>query len=237
MKYAISDIHGCLLSFEALLDKIALSTSDELFLLGDYIDRGPSSKQVLDKILWLRENGYSVKILAGNHDYAMLDAKTDKSFFDDWYYGWGGKQTMESFGNPSLEKVDWKYWELISEMDIVLEVDEYILVHAGLNFSMKDPIKPDASMLFLRNWYDKIDHDWLNGRIIVHGHTPVKTDECQYLLRNMESNGYLDIDTGCFATPKPGKGILTAFDMTNRELHVQPCLDDVIGYWRGRGLG
>jgi serine/threonine protein phosphatase 1 len=232
-KYAISDIHGCIRSFESLLDKIALSTADELYLLGDYIDRGPGSKEVLDLIMKMRADGYTVHALAGNHDYAMLDARTDHSFYEDWYFGWGGRETMESFGTKSLENVDQKYWDFISELDIVLEVDEYILVHAGINFSAKNPLKPDASMFYLRYWYGDINYDWLDDRIIVHGHTPVTTEESQSMLRNVESQGYLDIDTGCFAIHKPGKGHLTAFDLTNRKLHLQPCLDDVSGYWKG----
>ena len=234
MKYAISDIHGCIKSFEALLDRIALSTSDELYLLGDYIDRGPGSKEVLDKIMKLRAIGHTIYTVAGNHDFAMLDAKTDRGFFRDWFFGWGGRQTMESFQTESLDNVDWKYWDFISEMDIVLEVDNYILVHAGLNFSAKDPLKPDTSMLYLRDWYGSIDHDWLAGRTIIHGHTPVTTEESQYMLQNMDSQGYLDIDTGCFAKHKPGKGCLTAFDLTNRELYIQTCIDDVSGYWRDK---
>ena len=64
-KFAISDIHGCLKSFEALLDKIQLSTSDELYILGDYIDRGPDSKGVIDYIWKLEQEGYAVKCLRG----------------------------------------------------------------------------------------------------------------------------------------------------------------------------
>jgi len=65
---AISDIHGCARTFQALLDKIQLSTNDQLYLLGDYIDRGPDSKGVIDTILGLINAGYRVQTLMGNHE-------------------------------------------------------------------------------------------------------------------------------------------------------------------------
>ncbi|MEO0876095.1 MAG: metallophosphoesterase, partial [Bacteroidota bacterium] len=64
-KFAISDIHGCLKTFEALLDQIQFTTQDELYLLGDYIDRGPDSKGVIDLIWKMQADGYQVKCLRG----------------------------------------------------------------------------------------------------------------------------------------------------------------------------
>lgn len=233
-KYAITDIHGCLLSFEALLDKIALSTSDELYLLGDYIDRGPSSRQVLDRIIELQKDGYTVHCIAGNHDFAMVDAKTDPGFYLDWYEGWGGEQTMESFETENLNDVSGRYWDFLNSLDLYLEVDNYILVHAGLDFLSKNPLQPDVSMLFIRKWHQQIKKDWLGDRVIVHGHTPVSTNQAEKFLQNLSRQQVIDIDTGCFAKHLPGKGYLTAFDMTNRELFFQKNLDDVSSYWKKR---
>jgi serine/threonine protein phosphatase 1 len=233
-KYAITDIHGCVLSFEALLDKLALSTADELYLLGDYIDRGPDSKRVLDKIMQLREDGYTVHCLAGNHDFAMLDAKTDVGFRSDWYHGWGGEQTMDSFDVKTLDEVDWKYWEFITDLEMVIEVDDYILVHAGLDFAAKDPLRPDVNMLYLRNWHDQINSDWLGDRVIVHGHTPVSKHEAERMLHRLPIDQVIDIDTGCFAQHLPGKGQLCAFDLGERALFFQKNIDDVSAYWAGK---
>lgn len=66
-QYAITDLHGCARTFRALLDKIRFSKEDELYLLGDYINRGPDSKGVIDHILELRESGHTVHCLRGNH--------------------------------------------------------------------------------------------------------------------------------------------------------------------------
>ncbi len=230
-KIAISDIHGCYLSFLSLLDKIALTTADELYLLGDYIDRGPDSKNVLEKIIQLKEQGYQVHCLAGNHDFAIMDARTDPNFFKDWYSGWGGKQTMEGFDVIYLEQITERYWSFLKNLEWVFEIDDFILVHAGLDFLAKDPLRPDINMVFIRNWYDQIRYEWLGERIIVHGHTPVTVTQIQDMLTLMEFKQVIDIDGGCFAKHLPGKGHLCAFDMTNRELHFQKCLDDVSSYW------
>ena len=71
-KYAISDIHGCIATFKTLLDKIKFSKEDELYLLGDYIDRGPDSKGVIDHIWYLQKSGYQVHCLRGNHENMLL---------------------------------------------------------------------------------------------------------------------------------------------------------------------
>ena len=73
-QYAIGDIHGCSKTFKELLDKIGLIEGDELYLLGDYIDRGPDSKGVIDTIFELREKGFKVICLRGNHESMLLDA-------------------------------------------------------------------------------------------------------------------------------------------------------------------
>jgi len=73
-KYVISDIHGCAKTFKALVDRISFSREDELYLLGDYIDRGPDSKGVIDHIWDLLETGYTVHCLTGNHEQMFLHA-------------------------------------------------------------------------------------------------------------------------------------------------------------------
>ena len=67
-RFAVSDIHGCHKTFRNLLDRLALTRDDELYLLGDFIDRGPGSKQVIDTVLALADDGYCVSSLMGNHE-------------------------------------------------------------------------------------------------------------------------------------------------------------------------
>jgi serine/threonine protein phosphatase 1 len=231
-QFAITDIHGCNASFNALLDKIGLTTADELYLLGDYIDRGPDSKGVLDTIMRLQSTGYTVRCVRGNHDEAMLKSRVDRHFYLDWLTGWGGEQTLESFSAYQWDDIAPQYWHFLQSLDLFIETNGYILVHAGLDFSKSNPFKAKAEMTSIRNWYSDIDYEWLGSRCIVHGHTPVTVQEASTLLENLDSHQVIDIDTGCFSGERlPGKGYLTALDMTNRQLVFQKNLDDVSRYW------
>ena len=230
-KLAISDIHGCALTFEALLDKIALSTEDELYLLGDYVDRGPDSRAVIDQILSLHNEGYRVSCLRGNHEDGMLAATKGTEEFSAWYHYWGGRQTLESFGVQRIPDIPAQYLDFISGLGYYFEIEGYILVHAGLDFTKADPLAIDESMLYIRNWHHRIDYDWLGNRYIIHGHTPCGRERMESQFHNFLRQRVLDIDAGCFAHHQTGLGALCAFDFTNHALHFQPCLDDVSGYW------
>lgn len=237
-KIAISDIHGCLNTFKALLDQVGLSTSDELYLLGDYVDRGPSSKGVLDHIMQLRKDGYAVRCLLGNHEDMMVRSMSNFDELDMWLLN-GGNPTLESFGVSYVEDVPKRYIDLIGEMEYFIEVDEYLLVHAGFNFAppnpksgqgdflfrIFDPLQDKKSMLWIRDWYPDLDQEWLGNRIIVHGHTPVLQNEIRKMSSELETNRVLDIDNGGFATFQNGMGHLCAFDMTNRELFFQKNIE------------
>src|SRR5215218_1348691 len=96
-RYAISDIHGCCKTFRYMVEEVLhLQASDQLFLLGDYIDRGPDSKGVIDFILELRAKGYRVETLMGNHEFMMLETWEDASYLPLWLRN-GGDTTLASF--------------------------------------------------------------------------------------------------------------------------------------------
>ncbi|MEZ4987733.1 MAG: metallophosphoesterase [Saprospiraceae bacterium] len=106
-QYAIGDIHGCLHTFEALLDQISLTTSDELFLLGDYIDRGWNSKGVIDKIIALRQEGYHVTTLRGNHEQMLIDSWKEE--VEQGYRFTGDEDLLQSFGARSVKDIPTSY--------------------------------------------------------------------------------------------------------------------------------
>ena len=99
-RYAISDIHGCYQTFIDLLAQLNLTKEDELYLLGDLIDRGPNSKGVIDHVMQMQEDGYKVTVLMGNHEYMFLQAIDETiPYCWDWrrYQLWiknGGITTM-----------------------------------------------------------------------------------------------------------------------------------------------
>lgn len=224
-KYAISDIHGCLKTFQGLLKKIKFSKEDELYLLGDYTDRGPDSKGVIDYIWELQSKNYQVFCLRGNHDQMMLDALHSSKWQRNWLLN-GGWTTIGSFGANNLSDIPQKYFHFLKDMPYFFEVDEYILVHAGFSFDMPNPFDELHSMLWKRNWYQSINYLWLGNRIIIHGHTPCSKKDVNTMLKNMSRNQYLDIDTGCvFKGKTQGLGELTCFDLGNRKLIFQENLD------------
>lgn len=224
-KIAISDIHGCKNTFDALLDQLALTHDDQLFLLGDYIDRGPDSKGVVDRIWALQQEGLDVHCLMGNHEQLIANACIDPKWMRTWIFN-GGFRTMESFGAELPREIPDEYIDFFSNLPTYLEVDEYILVHAGLNFKEKEPLEDIQSLLWIRDWYRDIDYDWLQNRIILHGHTPVPKSITEEHFKRLDTGQVMDIDCGCvFSGREAGMGYLCAFDMTNRELFFQESLE------------
>ncbi len=222
-KIAISDIHGCLKSFKALLHKIAYSEKDELYLLGDFIDRGPDSKGVIDYIWHLQYKGHFVHCLRGNHEQMLLDSFNDPFDLQLWQ-SHGGMETMNSFGTKLLEEIPIEYLKWFDALPYFTEVDDYILVHAGLNFNLPNPLDGAQSMIWIRNWYDQIKKDWLGKRIIVHGHVPTKTSTIHENLSRIEEKSTMIIDGGCVYNVKE-LGYLLAFDLGKRHLFSQKNID------------
>ncbi len=221
-KYVISDIHGCKKTFIALLDKIGLSTSDELYLLGDYIDRGPDSKGVLDTIFELQQNNYKVNCLRGNHEQMLLDQRSEGEI-SAWTRH-GGLQTLQSFGIADGMYIPHAYIRFLTDLPYYLLVDDYLLVHAGVNFKVLNPLEDIVSMIWLRDWYKDVDKHWLGKRIVIHGHTPMSRLSIQYQLEQLETLPVLDIDNGCCFN-REGMGALCAFDMGERKLVFQRNVD------------
>jgi len=233
-KIAISDIHGCLKTFDALLDKINYTKEDKLYLVGDFVDRGPDSKGVIDRILDYQEQGHQIVCLKGNHEKMMEDALTERKEYSHWYT-YGGKQTMESFRASSLSGVESKYWNFIANLELIVLDDPYIFVHAGLNFKLLNPLIDSKAMLWIRNWYQNINKDWLKDRIIIHGHTPQTKEYIQQNFLLKKQLQYLDIDAGCFHVNHPEMGHLCAFDITNDQLYFQKNVDDMSS-WKNQLL-
>ena len=219
-KFAISDIHGHAATFKALLQKINFSKSDQLYLLGDYVDRGPDSKGVIDHIFELKEQGHQLYCLKGNHEATMVKAITEEETRQNWLY-YGGQTTLESFGVSDIRQIPKRYWDFIDTLDIYLEVDDFILVHAGLNFEIPNPFEGLHSMLWIREWYDDINYDWLGERIIIHGHTPIPKDLIKLMVSIRSTRQAIDIDNGCFVNWKAGMGQLCALQLDTFELTFQ----------------
>lgn len=226
-RFALSDIHGNVKSFKRLIENLQLQKGDALFLLGDYIDRGPNSKGVIDFIWQLEDWGIKVQALRGNHEQMMLDARQrGGNYAQHWIYRSGGEETLRSFGpNIVFEEVDVRYWEWLENLPFYLELPNYFLVHAGLNFRSAQPFEDKESMIWIRSWYDDFIPATIGGRRMLHGHSPQYEEDIRRRKKRLNSFPVLNIDNGCYQYNRPGRGQLCAFDLDEEKLHFQKNID------------
>jgi len=146
--FAIGDIHGCFNAMKELIEnKIQLRKDDKLIFLGDYIDRGPDSKKVLDYIIELQNNRYDIITLCGNHESMLLDAWQNESAVSKWIQN-GGSETFRSIGADSVKSIDLKYIDFLKNLNWYYTLDKYLFVHAGFNDNIENPFSDNYSMLW-----------------------------------------------------------------------------------------
>lgn len=213
--FAISDIHGCASTFQKLVKEvIQLQQSDNLYLIGDFIDRGNDSKGVVDFILQLQEEGHHLFLLRGNHEQLMMDSVNDTETFNLWIQN-GGDTTLRSFGVKSYNDLPPRYQSFFEKTEHCLTYEKFIIVHAGLNFNTNNLFEDEEAMLWTRDM--KIDKHKLGGRVILHGHTPKPLD----FILSQSRQGAINIDGGCVYKDRIGFGHLVAYDLTgDKFLHT-----------------
>ena len=183
--YAIGDIHGCLERLVAMHEAIAAELADRpiddvvLVHLGDYVDRGPESAEVVE---WLLAGppvpGATVVNLMGNHEHMMLTAVAsgDKSSADHWLTN-GGADSLMSWGVPrTMKPEEWgrrvpiAHLVFLRDLAISHRVGPYFFVHAGIRPGVALETQTRQDMLWIREPFlsSKLDH----GAVVVHGHTP-----------------------------------------------------------------
>jgi len=212
--FAIGDIHGCFDQFRELVeDKIRLEKSDKLVLLGDYIDRGPDSKKVLDFIIGLQNSGFDTIALTGNHEAMLVDAYFNPDRLSLWMKN-GGGATLNSFGINNLSQLNPAYLNFFKELPLWYESDNYLFVHAGFNDSASDPFLDRKTMLWHSS--EEYTHPKLAGKTIVHGH---QTIQLVYLKESLlHGDHVINIDTGCVYKNIEDYGKLTAVELNSRTI-------------------
>lgn len=217
--YAVGDVHGRLDVLGPLLRDIAEDAlrsrpaeTPLLVFLGDYVDRGPDSKGVVDLILQMQGYGrIETHVLKGNHEEALLRFLEDPPFGAVWLEN-GGGPTLISYGvEPPAARTDAEAWVRTREafaralppaheafyesLELLITVGDYAFVHAGVRPGVAIEDQVERDLLWIRQEFLEAPGPY--GKVIVHGHTP--TEEAQ-LTRHR-----LGIDTGAYAT-----GLLTA---------------------------
>ena len=227
-QFAISDIHGCAKTFRKLvLEVIELSMADTLYLLGDYVNKGPDSKGVLDFIFELQNSGYNLKCLRGNHEQDLIDG-LKYSWVEIEFLNRGGRETLLSFGVDNVHQIPEKYLKFIISLPFFFETENYLLIHAGLNFDLDDPYKDDFSMLNIRDM--NVDLNKTGNKKIIHGHVPNSyLDIENACLPDRQAltfqDNHLSIDGGCVYTHIPNTNHLVAIEIQSGKLYIQKNID------------
>lgn len=212
--FAIGDIHGCFEPFREIVeDKIKIRKSDKLILLGDYIDRGYQSREVVDYILNLQEKGFDVVPLIGNHESMLLDALDNDRYLSNWFMN-GGAETLFSFKIDSIIELGKQYVNFFKNLLYYYSIDQFLFVHAGFNDEISDPFEDRYQMIWSRR--DNYNNPVFKGKIIIHGHTPIPLSFCRQAIRS--GSPVINIDTGCVYDEEGGYGYLTAIELYSGEL-------------------
>jgi serine/threonine protein phosphatase 1 len=211
---AVGDIHGCFDTFQELVEhKIRISKGDRLVLLGDYIDRGYQSREVIDYIVDLQEHGFDIIPLIGNHESMLLDSVESEQSMNKWYMN-GANETLHSFGIESIDKLNAKYLRFFKSLSYYYIQDKFIFVHAGFNDETDNPFEDRFQMIWSRRV--TYTNPVFNKKIIVHGHTPVPFTVCHEQV--MAHSSVINIDTGCVYDNWGGYGHLTAIELFTMKL-------------------
>ncbi|MAO64471.1 MAG: metallophosphoesterase [Balneola sp.] len=216
---AIGDIHGCNTTCRSLLRQLDEQFNSEptYVFLGDYTDRGPDSKDVVDQLLEFDEEHECV-FIRGNHDQMLLDAY-EKGEWELWIAN-GGNTTLRNYdSSPGNFDLPEEHYQFYSETELYFETDDYFFVHAGMNPSLS--INEN-----LEREEERLDFIWQRGHIhspktkwektVIFGHTPVEEPIVRETM--------IGIDTGC-VYDRPGLGKLTAVVLPEKKFIQQKSLD------------
>jgi serine/threonine protein phosphatase 1 len=215
--YAVGDVHGRLDLLESLLASIEADDAARgaarttLVFLGDLIDRGPASRQVIDKVsTYQLAGGGRVIALCGNHEEVMIRVlRGDGDLLHDWMK-FGGAECLRSYGlSPrGLRRLDGReavkkiraavpkaHWKFLHSLSDTLRVGDYLFVHAGIRPGVELMSQTQTDLRWIREPF--LEHDEGHGFVVVHGHTI--TPEAELLPHR------ICIDTGAYRS-----GVLTA---------------------------
>lgn len=222
--YAVGDIHGCATELDQLLamiaaDEAARDTAETtLIFIGDLVDRGPSSRQVIDRLLRLARERHDVRVLAGNHEEIFARALDADPKALRLFCRIGGRETALSYGIGAAEYERLDYDELaaaldsrvpaehrafLGELEDMVVLGDYVFVHAGVDPQAELDAQDPTDLRWIRSPF--LDHGRPLAKMVVHGHTIADDLDVQ--------PHRIGIDTGAYAT-----GRLTAIGLEGAEM-------------------
>jgi serine/threonine protein phosphatase 1 len=205
-RIVIGDVHGHYDALIALLDAIAPNKNEQIYFLGDLIDRGPKSADVVDFVF---RNKY--RCILGNHEQMLLDVLGNRhisgEMFQAWLYG-GGYATLVSYNHKiPQEHIDW-----LKKLPKYLDLGDVWLVHAGVDPTLPLEEQTTEEFCWIRDDFHRISEPYFKNKRIIAGHTITFTFPGITPGYLVSGSGWLDIDTGAY---HPRSGWLTALDITN----------------------
>lgn len=208
--YAIGDIHGCLHELNALLaliaadEKLRGAADTQLIFLGDFIDRGPSSSGVIERLIDLSAQR-SCRFLTGNHEEIMRDALAGDMAAMRMFVRVGGRQTIVSYGlaEDEYERLDYeelvqrfndivpqRHRDFIDSFEDLIVIGDYVFVHAGIRPRVSLELQQTSDLRWIRDPFLKFKDP--HPKVVVHGHTVVP--EVEWLPNR------IGVDTGAYAS-------------------------------------
>jgi serine/threonine protein phosphatase 1 len=176
--FVVGDIHGCVEELNVLLDGICPEATDKLIFLGDYIDRGPSPRSVIERLLRLSREGAQCVFLKGNHEDMFLSYLGRGGLYGDFFLRNGGSVTLASYGlegiaGPvAMSRMPEDHLRFLDSLVLTHEHDGFLCVHAGF-----DPDRPwdnqeAEDLLWIRDKWLPSHHPY--PCTVIFGHTPLR---------------------------------------------------------------
>ena len=194
---AIGDVHGCLTALDTLLKFVDLQPDDTLIFLGDYVDRGPDSRGVVQRVIELCTRPNCVT-LRGNHEAWLLRARFDPSWFSSWQ-GVGGEETLMSYDAFAASDLPDEHLKWINQTRMFFQDESHIYVHAAI--SGRAPHENREEQLLWGKFGQIKPHS--TGKRVICGHSAQRSGWPN------DAGHAVCIDTFCY-----GGGWLTALDVT-----------------------
>ncbi|WP_071189344.1 metallophosphoesterase family protein [Trichormus sp. NMC-1] len=204
----IGDVHGYYQGLMTLLAGIAPTSTDQVYFLGDLIDRGPQSSQVVD---FVKQNNYSC--LLGNHEQMLLSVLGNKYTSNQTMHAWlysGGQATINSYQAAQIpqEHIDW-----FQSLPIYLDLGDVWLTHAGVDPDKSVSEQTADDLCWIRDEFHSLQQPYFQDKLIIVGHTITFSLPGVAPGQLAQGKGWLDIDTGAY---HPRSGWLTGLDITNK---------------------
>ena len=225
--YAIGDVHGCLDELKDVHHRIAADLEKRpagdfrIVHIGDYVDRGPDSRGVVDYLIGLCETMPNAVCLQGNHDHMFVESVSGNSPLRQTWLQNGGAETLESYGLTVADYLDRlavrrgfddvipsAHITFLAGLKRMVRLGDYLFVHAGINPDLPLDAQPDEALLWMRQPFlgDGREFD----AVVIHGHTPVNRPEVKANRVGIDTGAVFGGELTCLLLQGMGKARLGA---------------------------